>query len=255
MPDANTEYRESFKVYRHDGDAFGRLKPAALLRYAQQVAMQNAWNAGLTDEVYAQTHTAYVLAKLAVRFARQPRVDETLTLRTRPEKAFHAVNKRITHVYDAAGAEAALIDSRWVVIDTEKRTILRRHPEGFEGPWADKVDVELPMKMEKYAPEDCERVGERTAVYSCCDLNGHLNNTRYIDMLFDALPLASLRGSTVRDLLVFYHKEVPLGGCFTLFRKQTGEGRWYFNGQREGHACFEAAVTLAPAEGGAADAR
>ncbi len=254
MPRSNTEYAEPFKVYRHDGDAFGRLKPAALLRYAQQVAMQNAWNAGLTDAVYEKTHTAYVLAKLALRFARQPRVDETLTLLTQPEKAFHAVNKRVTRVYDESGAEVALMDSRWVVIDTEKRAILRVHPPHFEDAWADKVDAELPMKMQRFAPEDCEPVGERTAVYSCCDLNGHLNNTRYVDMLFDALPLESLRGHTVRELLIFYHKEVPLGESFALYRKRTGEDTWYFLGQREGHACFEATLAL-EAEGGVPDAR
>ena len=246
MPQSNTEYSETFKVYRHDGDHRGRLKPAALLRYAQQVAMQNAWNAGLTDEVYAQTHTAYVLAKLALHFTRMPHVDETLTLLTQPQKVFHAVNKRITRVFDAGGAEAALIDSRWVVIDTERRAILRTHPPMFEGPWADKVDAELPMKMEKYPPADCERVGERTAVYSCCDLNGHLNNTRYVDMIFDALPLEALAGTAVQDLLIFYHKEVPLGESFMLYRKRTGPHSWYFNGQREGRPCFEATVTFAP---------
>lgn len=240
------EYQENFKVYRHDGDSRGHLKPGALLRYAQQVAMQNAWNAGLTDEVYAATHTAYVLAKLALHFERVPHVDETLTLLTQPEKAFHAVNKRVTRVFDETGAEAALIDSRWVVIDTEKRIILRRHPPQFEGPWAEKVDAELPMKMKKPPLESCERVGERCAAWSSCDMNGHLNNTRYVDILFDALPVTVLQNALPRDLLIFYHKEVPLGESFTLLRCQTAENEWYFAGLREEHNCFEAAVTLAP---------
>ena len=132
MPQQNTEYSEKFKVYRHDGDCRGHLKPAALLRYAQQVAMQNAWNAGLTDEVYAKTHTAYVLAKLALHFDRLPHVDETLTLLTQPQKAFHAVNKRITRVFDEAGAQAALIDSRWVVIDPDEDE--KAAARGLRGP-------------------------------------------------------------------------------------------------------------------------
>ena len=246
MPDTNTEYREDFKVYRHDGDCRGHLKPAALLRYAQQVAMQNARNAGLTDEVYAKTHTAYVLAKLALRFERLPYVDETLTLLTQPQKAFHAVNKRITRVFDASGAQAALIDSRWVVIDTERRVILRTHPPEFEGPWAEKVDAELPMKMKKPPLEACEDLGTRTAVYSTCDMNGHMNNTRYLDVIFDALPWEELDACTPQDLLIFYHKEIPRGQSFTLYRLETAPHEWYFCGHTPETCSFEATLTMAP---------
>ena len=246
MSDPNTEYSEAFKVYRHDGDYRGRLKPAALLRYAQQVAMQNAWNVGLTDEVYNATHTAYVLAKMAVHIDELPRVDSTVTLLTQPEAAKRATNKRVTRVFDETGAQAALIDSRWVVIDTQKRAILRTHPPQFEGPWADKVDAELPMQMQKPPLASCEDLGTRMALYSICDMNGHMNNTRYLDIIFDALPWEELDGCAAQDLLIFYHKEIPRGQSFTLYRRKTAPHSWYFNGQRDGHSCFEATLTLTP---------
>lgn len=239
------EYTQSFTVYRHDGDPYGRLKPAALLRYAQQIAMEHAFHIGLTDEVYARTHTAYVLAKLAVHFDRVPQVDETLTLLTQPQAVRRAVNKRITRVLDQNGEQAALIDSRWVVIDTQKRIILRKHPPEFDiAPWAADVPAELPMKMQKPPKEECQAVGVYTAGYSTCDMNGHLNNTRYVDMLFDGLPLQELQTCTPRDLMVFYHKEVPLGGQFTLLRRQTGPHSWYFGGWLGEHCCFEATLTF-----------
>ena len=71
------------------------------------------------------------------------------------------------------------MDSRWVLIDTEKRIILRKHPEQFNDQWAADVPFELPIKLPRIAPEDCEVLGEQQAVYSRCDMNGHLNNTRY----------------------------------------------------------------------------
>ena len=76
-----------------------------------------------------------MLAKLALHVTRLPRVDEELTLVTQPERCKRAVNKRITHFYDADGAEVATMDSRWVLIDTEKRMILRKHPEQFADQW------------------------------------------------------------------------------------------------------------------------
>ena len=154
MSAAPKTYTQKFTVYRHDGDHLGNVKPGALLRYAQQIATTHAEAAGLTDEVYTATRTAFVLAKLALHIDRTPRVDEELTLVTQPECCKRAVNKRITHFYDAAGEEVAVIDSRWVLIDIDKRIILRKHPEQFADHWAEDVPFALPMKMTKAAQKE-----------------------------------------------------------------------------------------------------
>lgn len=245
MPEIPVTYTQTYTICRHDGDHHGNAKPGALLRYGQQIATMHAEAAGLNDELYAATHTAYVLAKLALHIDRTPRVDETLTVTTRPERCKRAVNKRITFFNDAAGRQVAVLDSRWVLIDTDKRLILRKHPEAFNDCWAEDVPFELPMKMVKAAPEDCAPAGEYTATYSRCDMNGHMNNTRYVDILCDALPWNVWDEGEVRDLKVYYHREVPRGASFALLQAQTGEKQYYFCGQREEKAAFEASITFA----------
>ena len=245
MPEIPVTYTQTYTICRHDGDHHGNAKPGALLRYGQQIATMHAEAAGLNDELYAATHTAYVLAKLALHIDRTPRVDETLTVTTRPERCKRAVNKRITFFYDEAGQQVAVLDSRWVLIDTDKRLILRKHPEAFNDCWAEDVPFELPMKMVKAAPEDCAPAGEYTATYSRCDMNGHMNNTRYVDILCDALPWNVWDEGEVRDLKVYYHREVPRGASFALLQAQTGEKQYYFCGQREEKAAFEASITFA----------
>ena len=154
MPEKLITYTQKFTVYRTDGDHLGHVKLGALLRYAQQVATAHAEAVGLDDALYRETHTAYVLAKLALHVTRLPRVDEDLTLVTQPERCKRAVNKRITHFYDADGAEVAVIDSRWVLIDIDKRIILRKHPEQFADHWAEDEPFALPMKMTKAAQKE-----------------------------------------------------------------------------------------------------
>ena len=222
MPQPMTTYTQKFTVYRHDGDHRGLVKPGALLRYAQQIATEHAENAGLTDAVYTGTHTAFVLAKMALHLARPVRVDELLTVITQPERTKRAVNKRITRVRDEKGEEVALLDSRWVLIDTEKRAILRTRPAQFDESWAQDVP------------------------YSLCDMNGHLNNTRYADIVCDALPMEVWDAGTVQDMLIFYHREVPRGQTFELARAQTGDGQWYVAARRDGQSAFEASVTFRP---------
>ena len=87
MPEKLITYTQKFTVYRTDGDHLGHVKLGALLRYAQQVATAHAEAVGLDDALYRKTHTAYVLAKLALHVTRLPRVDEELTLVTSPSAA------------------------------------------------------------------------------------------------------------------------------------------------------------------------
>lgn len=242
-----TEYKEPFQVYRHDGDCFGYVQPATVLRYAQQIAGEHAIALGLTDALYAKTHTAYVLVKQAMHFDRVPHVDEHLTLITKPEALKRAVNKRITQVLDAQGRQAALVDSRWVLIDTDRRQILRKHPEEFASAhWAAEVPQELPMKMQKVPLDQCAQIGLYTATYSQCDMNGHMNNARYMDVVCDALPPDVLEQNFVRDFLIYYHKEVPRGGSFVLYSATPDPLRWYFAGLQDGKCCFEAEMQLCP---------
>ena len=238
------EFQEDYFVYRYDGDFLGNIQPGSILRYAQQIATTQCAALGIDDEVYARTHTAFLLARQAFHVYRMPRVDERLTLITRPEKVYHAVNKRLTSIYDRQGNECVFVDSRWVLVDTDKRTILRNHPPEFDGPWAEKLPRTLPMRIKKIT--DAEEVGTYRADYSLCDMNGHLNNTRYADIIFDSLPLEVVRTQAVEDFLIYYHKEIPLGQSFRVCRAQLEENKWFFSGWHEDTCCFEANVTMKP---------
>ena len=94
--------------------------------------------------------------------------------------------------------------------------------------------------MSRIAPEDCEVLGEQQAVYSRCDMNGHLNNTRYADIVCDAVPWEVWDTAQIRDFTISYHREVPRGESFTLRRARLAEDTFYFEGEREGKSAFEA---------------
>jgi acyl-ACP thioesterase len=236
------EFAETFPVFRHEVDYRGKIQPGGILRFAQQVANDQCLSYGITDETYQKTNTAFVLAKVAVRFERLPVTDEKLTLITQPQKLIRAVNKRLTRVLDEAGREAVLVDSRWVLIDVSRRMILRTHPAEIEGPWAEKIERELPMRISR--PEQTNLIGTYRAEYAQCDMNGHLNNTRYADVICNALPLHALDGKEYRDMRIFYHREIPRGEAFELRSICRNENDWYFCGVREGNTCFEAELVL-----------
>lgn len=61
-------YSESFTVKAYECDAEARYDAGGPPRRAQQISTDQCDLLGLTNEVYARTHTAFLLAKLAVEF-------------------------------------------------------------------------------------------------------------------------------------------------------------------------------------------
>lgn len=229
-------YTETYTVSDTDADINGWLKPAALLRYAGQLATAQSCSLGMDNAFFRSIQRAYLLGKQSLEFRRVPRKDEKLVLTTIPERSRRGANKRLTIVKDAAGEEVALVDSRWIVVDTSTNRIVRHPEELTERHWNEEVQGELPQTMPK--ARELASGGVCRASYSLCDINGHLNNTFYLDLACDVLPLEELRAHPVRRASVRYHREVPLGESMELLYGRA-EGGWYVQGRRAEQTAFE----------------
>ena len=237
-----TTYTQTFRVKDTQCDLNGYLMPGAFLRMVQQLSTDHCETIGLNQEFYQKNQAIFLMAKMALRWERVPHCGETITLTTMPENCKRATYKRVTTVQDEAGNPLGLTDSRWVLVDTLARRIIRRPPQAFqELPFDADVAYALDMTIDR--PQELEQVGQTAAYYTFCDINGHLNNTRYADIACDALPLEELRQKPVAQLCISYHNEVPSGEYFQVCRGQTETG-WYVSGTREGKCCFEAQLTL-----------
>ena len=105
-------YSESFTVKAYECDAEARMTPGAILRRAQQISTDQCDLLGLTNEVYARTHTAFLLAKLAVEFYAPVRAGQCVTLATRPSAPQRAVYGRYTTLCAQDGTVLSAVDSR-----------------------------------------------------------------------------------------------------------------------------------------------
>lgn len=237
-------YTEQFRVMDCDCDMNHRLTAGAFLRLAQQISTDQCESIGMNDNFYRQNHAVFLLAKQALQVDRVPRGGEVLTLVTMPEQCKRAVFKRVTEARDEKGERVALLDSRWVLVDTDTRRILRRPPQAFEAfHFEDEVPFTLDVAIRK--PAETAPAGRVTATYSRCDTNGHMNNTRYADAAADVLPLEVLARSAVKSLVISYHNELPAGQSAELVLGRDENGGWYVAGQREdGKPCFEAVLTV-----------
>ncbi len=236
-------YSENFQVLHFECDPWQRMSPASVLRRVQEAGTAHCESLGLGDELYQRTGTAFLLAKLSLLvLARMPHLGEAVTVHTQAYGMRRAVYHRVTALHAQNGDKLCEADSRWVLVDVEARRILRKPLEEFTAYFNGEPDAAGMHPMEMPKPGELLPLGELCAGYSVCDRNGHVNNTRYVDMMCDHLPLEKLKQAPPRQVLACYHNEIPLGGSFSLQSALLEDGGFYFAARRGESRDFEGLV-------------
>lgn len=234
-------YEKEFVVPHTECDPWRRMTPGAVLRRAQDIATEHCIVFNMDEEFYEKTHTVFLLSRLSLQVHTMPCVEEKITLQTRASGMHRAVYHRVSSMFGADGTKLCEVDSRWVLVDTNTRRILRKEPEGYNSPFVDMPEEEHNMDMPK--PGTLEHIGDMQARYSWCDSNSHINNARYADMICDNLPLHKLEQGSPSRMLLFYRSEIPLGEEFSLYQSTLEEGTYFMAGQGT-QRNFEAFVTF-----------
>ena len=208
------QYTYHTTVLNADGDFRRMIKPSALFRYVEQAAADHARAYGMDDAFFKAHHTAFLVGKQAAQITRMPLRAEKLTFVTACEPCKKGSMKRLTRILDEAGKECALIDSRWIMVDTDHECILRQPSWHTPGYWNEDLEGELPQLVHKAKELTC--AGSRTASYS----------------------LEVVKGGPLKFVSVKYHREIPLGSQVEVFYAPSADG-WYVVGRREEHAAFE----------------
>jgi acyl-ACP thioesterase len=150
-------------------------------------------------------------------------------------------------VRTAAGTDAVRATSAWLTLDVESKRPRRpqeimRQEVMLEGEHA---IAEMPGKLR--LPAELEVADTRTARYSDLDVNRHVNNARYVDWLFDALPPAEDALTPFSELTVQFTGESRYGQRLEVRTAPVdSEERVYASivSRDDGESVFEAAIGI-----------
>lgn len=235
--------KKKYIVGPGETDCFNFCRPSAFLNFMQDVATEHAGIIGLSRDTLVHEYGAiWILARCWYRISRPIVAFEELTIETWHRglkgamwyRDFHiAINGE--HIGDASNA--------WVLADVE--THRARRPTGMEDIDARSANPEraLPNSMGKLA---CKTELTPSCVkqirYSDLDVNGHLNNAKYGDLVCDAIALDTLDSAYIRELQINYTGECKSGDKITL---ASDDFKTFVTGQgADGRERFIARVTL-----------
>lgn len=109
--------------------------------------------------------------------------------------------------------------SRWVIVNIKTRKI----ELGKRFTYPENELCEQNMQNEFGKPErlrgsetDMTKIGEYEVRKSETDILGHMNNTRYADLIFNFFP------ESLKSLEIEYVKEIKAGECVSVYKKDDG---------------------------------
>lgn len=230
--------RENYQVKSYDCTPRRQMSITALLRGAAELADLHLGMFDLSYEQLAGMGVAFLLAGVEVRIARMPAMRERVILSTWHRGVERVRFLRDVELCDPQGNRLAAYSSQWVLVDPESHKIkrpsclpeLERVPMGPLEP----LNPVHPLRL----PENMTLVGERRVGYSDLDYNGHLNNTKYADIISDWVPGGLEKGCFTR-LRLDFQGEARLGETLKIFTSTDGERR-YVSAVHGRGKCFSA---------------
>lgn len=206
----NYVHTTNYSVTTLHADCFGRARISSLLRFAQDAAEEHCLQLGTDWNSMAKRNYFWAVIRQRMEITRLPRTGETVTVKTWPMPTSRVAYPRATAGYDEAGNELFRVISLWVIMDRTSRAMIRPDKSG--------IDVfGTTFGSELKAPSGLpagtfEHELLRPVSFSDLDVNGHMNNTRYLDWVCDLLPAD-------------FHREHPIKGFTICYMSEALEGQ------------------------------
>ena len=208
----------------------------------QELSEIHAAHLGFSRSSLLENGMMWVLYRLHVVMNEYPTYGDTLVETTWPCAIEGPVFPRHFRFNRPDGTQVGKAITAWVLIDLKTRRPLR--PAALPGTIPpSELPPSLPMPgMLRIAGGT--PLGSRTVLYSDLDINGHMNNTRYIDWVCDTLDLSALLSGTLKEFQINYISEALPGERIDLFAQTEGNTTLTLGKRGDGRTVFEARTVL-----------
>lgn len=199
-----------------EADYKGNYRISSLLSKLSDLATENAIEVGIWRPEIGDKY-GFVLTKETLILNRPIRVDEQIKLNTRAAACKRIQFTRNYWIEDHDGNEIGALYSLWTLIDLEKRRITKPDKAGIILPEILPYSYTIESYHEIKKDLELKYVMERPVLYSDIDVNQHMNNSRYIEWAFDAIPITIFEKRYFKELSVVYKKEMAAGVVAKIF--------------------------------------
>ena len=240
------KFTQHYTTKWHDTDANRLVRPSALVTYLQETANEHLIHIGVSlDDLRDRYGLAFILGSISLRIYEPLFSGDAIAVETWTcgERGFR--HNRCFRVLREGKTIAEAI-SVWALIRLSDGSLVKVEDMPYHIEPEEPITLSrVPVRLKMPPIEEMEQAGTRRIVYSDIDYNGHMNNTRYPDMLCDFVP--EMRESRMTGMVLSYRKEAAFEHTLRVFRAKTEDGYLICTVDEEGSICTEAFVKLCSA--------
>lgn len=209
---APNEFSESHRVVYYEADDTGHLTLAMLINLFVLVSEDQNAALKLTPAYIHSLGVGWVVTQYHLDVTRLPKIDDTVTFKTRATAFNRYFAYREYWLFDANGEQLAYGEGIWVTMSYATRKIATI-PAAIMAPYGTEPVKRLPRlpRPERVAATATSRLKPYTVRYFDIDENGHVNNAHYFEWMLDTLPADWLRQHQVVDVRIRFENEVKYG--------------------------------------------
>ena len=197
-----------------------KLRMSELFRLMEEASIAHTEKLGCTRDRTLDRGLLWIITRQQAEIEELPAYDEEITVRSWQGDMMHVFFPRFYEI-ERAGRVIVRGQALWMLIDEESRQMIM--PEDYDifipgRPGSDDMmlaPVVIPEELKEADPAIRQELVTR---FSQVDINGHMNNTRYFDIIDDALYTMhpAEEKKVPRLVRANYLSELRAGDCFTL---------------------------------------
>ncbi len=196
--------------------------PSFYLRCMQEAAHLHMTACPPSPEQLRDEHgKVFVLSRACVSVTRPLCACEKIDVSTWASPTHGASFPRSVEL-TAKGQPVAKISSIWALVDTENHGICNPNDYPCTYTTEPMLETEMPLRFRIPRNTELSLIGEYTPMYSDIDLNRHVNNTRYPDILFGFIP--EVKNLSFKGFSISYLHEAYAGETLKIFLAKFEHG-------------------------------
>lgn len=228
-------YQKSYYIGSNDVDQFLELKLSSLFKLMQDISTEHAEVLDIGKANTLDKGLYWVITRMEVDIIDMPKYLQTVTLKTYPGDDLKFIFPRYYQLEDENGRILLRASSTWMVLNRSNH-----HPslKPFDGKVLPSEHLEGELALpKKCVSKEVNFIENRKVRYADIDLNGHLNNTKYIDYILDIHDSNFYKENRIKHFLINYDKE--LLDNYVLSLSSSLDNPEYIKGEINGTLCLE----------------
>jgi acyl-ACP thioesterase len=234
------EWSTTYHLRANDFDSNDFILPSAILNFFQDIAGEHATKLGIGFETLKQNNLMWVIIRNKYTLFKNPKFYDDLTIKTWPLPMGKVEAQREYEIYDH-GEKIGIGSLLWILCDYTTRKIVRMKDISYgEGElscchvYEDKLTKLQPL-------DEYQDVIICKTSYLQLDHNHHMNNTKYLDLIIENIPL--LQGHLIKQVQIEYLKEIAKGEEVDLFYYQI-DNKFFIKGISNDNLSFLAEISI-----------